>query len=250
MATEKRGEWRAMREIEAVFHTILEERRASGRRPGDFLDQIEASFAELAAARARRAGGARPDADPDGRAVEPVRGARLDAREPAAAPRRAGARRGRRRRRCSSARRTSRSAWRSARSPCAACCSRSRSRPRPASTGSRPACSSPRMLSVNNAQRGARPRPLRPGPLPRPPAVGRGRAARARAGLDLRPRPPLLPGAALLDLRDPDRDPPPARALRARAALPSAAGRARGRSAASRARPVRASCPTRPRRST
>jgi cytochrome P450 len=47
LATRKRREWRAMREIEAVFHTILEERRASGRRPGDFLDQIEASFAEL-----------------------------------------------------------------------------------------------------------------------------------------------------------------------------------------------------------
>jgi cytochrome P450 len=47
MATGKRRERRAMREIEAVFHTILEERRASGRRPGDFLDQIEASFAEV-----------------------------------------------------------------------------------------------------------------------------------------------------------------------------------------------------------
>jgi len=47
MATRKRREWRAMREIEAVFHTILEERRASGHRPGDFLDQVAASFAEL-----------------------------------------------------------------------------------------------------------------------------------------------------------------------------------------------------------
>jgi len=47
MATGKRRERRAMREIEAVVHTILTERRASGRRPGDFLDQIEASFAEL-----------------------------------------------------------------------------------------------------------------------------------------------------------------------------------------------------------
>ena len=47
MATGKRREWRAMREIEEIFHTILAERRASGRRPGDFLDQIEASFAEL-----------------------------------------------------------------------------------------------------------------------------------------------------------------------------------------------------------
>jgi len=37
-----------MREIEAVVRTILEERRASGRRPGDFLDQIEASFADVA----------------------------------------------------------------------------------------------------------------------------------------------------------------------------------------------------------
>jgi cytochrome P450 len=48
LATGKRRERRAMREIEAVIHTILEERRARGRRPGDFLDQIEASFADLA----------------------------------------------------------------------------------------------------------------------------------------------------------------------------------------------------------
>ena len=47
MATRKRREWRAMREIEGVFHTILEERRASGRRPGDFLEQVEASFADI-----------------------------------------------------------------------------------------------------------------------------------------------------------------------------------------------------------
>jgi cytochrome P450 len=47
-ASGKRRERRAMREIEGVIHTILAERRASGRRPGDFLDQIEASFAELA----------------------------------------------------------------------------------------------------------------------------------------------------------------------------------------------------------
>ena len=47
MATKKRGEWRAMREIEAVIHAILEERRAAGRRSGDYLDQIEAAFAEL-----------------------------------------------------------------------------------------------------------------------------------------------------------------------------------------------------------
>jgi cytochrome P450 len=48
LATGKRREWRAMREIEAVIHSILEERRASGRRPGDFLDEIEASFADVA----------------------------------------------------------------------------------------------------------------------------------------------------------------------------------------------------------
>ena len=48
MATRKRREWRAMREIEAVIHTILAERRATARRPGDFLDQIEASFADVA----------------------------------------------------------------------------------------------------------------------------------------------------------------------------------------------------------
>jgi len=48
MATGKRREWRAMREIEGVIHTILEERRAGGRRPGDFLDEIEASFADVA----------------------------------------------------------------------------------------------------------------------------------------------------------------------------------------------------------
>jgi cytochrome P450 len=48
LATRKRRERRAMHEIEGVFHSILEERRASGRRPGDFLDQVEASFADLA----------------------------------------------------------------------------------------------------------------------------------------------------------------------------------------------------------
>ena len=47
MATGKRREKRAMREIEAVFHTILAERRATGHRPGDFLDQIEASFSDV-----------------------------------------------------------------------------------------------------------------------------------------------------------------------------------------------------------
>jgi cytochrome P450 len=49
VATGKRRERRAMREIEQVIHTILAERRASGRRPGDFLDHIEASFADLPA---------------------------------------------------------------------------------------------------------------------------------------------------------------------------------------------------------
>jgi cytochrome P450 len=48
LATRKRREWRAMREIEAIVHTILEERRMKTRRPDDFLDQIEASFADVA----------------------------------------------------------------------------------------------------------------------------------------------------------------------------------------------------------
>jgi len=47
MATKKRGEWRAMREIEAVISAILQSRRATGRRPGDYLDQIEAAFGDL-----------------------------------------------------------------------------------------------------------------------------------------------------------------------------------------------------------
>jgi cytochrome P450 len=47
LVTRKRREWRAMQEIETVFHTILEERRASGHRPGEFLDEIESSFAEV-----------------------------------------------------------------------------------------------------------------------------------------------------------------------------------------------------------
>lgn len=47
MATKKRGEWRAMREIEDIVAGILAERRASGRRPGDYLDQIEAAFADV-----------------------------------------------------------------------------------------------------------------------------------------------------------------------------------------------------------
>ena len=47
LATGKRSERRAMREIEAAIHTILEERRARGHRPDDFLDQIEGSFADV-----------------------------------------------------------------------------------------------------------------------------------------------------------------------------------------------------------
>ncbi len=47
-ATGKRREWAAMREIEAMIGEILAARRGSGQRPGDFLDQIEASFADVA----------------------------------------------------------------------------------------------------------------------------------------------------------------------------------------------------------
>jgi len=141
LATKKRGEWRAMREIEAVIHTILDERRASGRRPGDFLDQIEASFADVAL----------PERD-----VEVARDLMLI------------------------------------------------------------------QIHVLGDQpdRGARPRPLRPRPLRRPPARRRGRPARSRAGQQLRPRPPRLPRAALLDLGDPDRRAAARRALRPRASLP------------------------------
>jgi cytochrome P450 len=48
MVTKKRGEWRAMGEIETIISAILQSRRASGHRPGDYLDQIEASFSDLA----------------------------------------------------------------------------------------------------------------------------------------------------------------------------------------------------------
>jgi cytochrome P450 len=46
-ASGKRREWRAMRQIEAVIAEILSERRRSGHRPGDFLDQIQESFADV-----------------------------------------------------------------------------------------------------------------------------------------------------------------------------------------------------------
>ena len=205
MATRKRREWRAMREIEAVFHTILEERRASGRRPGDFLDQIEASFAEL------------PLPERDVQVARDVMLIQMGAQSNLFAALawtlvnlllHPGAARARARpatTTCSSARRTSRSGSRSARSRCAACCARSSSRPRRASTGSRPACSSPPCSRSTTRSAAPGPRPLRPGSLPRPPPRGRGRPAGARAGLDLRARPARLPGAALLDLRDPHR---------------------------------------------
>jgi cytochrome P450 len=48
MASKKRREWRAMGEIEAVIGQILEARRVSGRAPGDFLDEISRSFADVA----------------------------------------------------------------------------------------------------------------------------------------------------------------------------------------------------------
>jgi cytochrome P450 len=47
MATKKRGELKAMAEIEAIVSAILQSRRASGHRPGDYLDQIEAAFGDL-----------------------------------------------------------------------------------------------------------------------------------------------------------------------------------------------------------
>ncbi len=47
MATSKRGEWRAMREIEAIIAAILQSRRAARREPGDYLDQIERAFSDL-----------------------------------------------------------------------------------------------------------------------------------------------------------------------------------------------------------
>jgi cytochrome P450 len=46
-ATGKRRERAAMREIERVVGEILAARRTAGARPGDFLEQIEASFADL-----------------------------------------------------------------------------------------------------------------------------------------------------------------------------------------------------------
>ena len=63
-------------------------------------------------------------------------------------------------------------------------------------------------------------------------------AAGARAGQHLRPRPPRLPGAALLDQRDPHRRAPAARALRARRRASRAPRRGGARSAPSRARRV------------
>jgi cytochrome P450 len=45
--TGKRRERAALRRIEGVFATILAERRRDGREPGDFLDRIWQSFADL-----------------------------------------------------------------------------------------------------------------------------------------------------------------------------------------------------------
>jgi len=45
--TGKRRERAALRDIEAVFATIFTERRRDGRRPGDFVDRIWHSFADL-----------------------------------------------------------------------------------------------------------------------------------------------------------------------------------------------------------
>jgi len=47
MATKKRGERKAMAEIEAIISAILQSRRAAGHRPGDYLDQIEEAFSDL-----------------------------------------------------------------------------------------------------------------------------------------------------------------------------------------------------------
>ena len=46
--TGKRLEWAAMRAIEAMLGEILDARRARGEHPGDFLDRIDASFADVA----------------------------------------------------------------------------------------------------------------------------------------------------------------------------------------------------------
>jgi cytochrome P450 len=46
-ATGKRRERRAMRGIEGVVGEVLAERRRTGRDPGDYLDRIAASFADL-----------------------------------------------------------------------------------------------------------------------------------------------------------------------------------------------------------
>lgn len=48
LATKKRRERRAMADVEAIVGTILSQRRAApDDRPGDFLDQIDASFADI-----------------------------------------------------------------------------------------------------------------------------------------------------------------------------------------------------------
>jgi hypothetical protein len=119
-ATGKRIERRAMRGIEAVVGEILAERERAGARPGDYLQQMWDAWATRPPASAR-CRCARRDDHPHGRAVEPVRRARLDARElllrPGALAQVAAATT-----RCSSAARTSRSAWRRTRSRCARCC--------------------------------------------------------------------------------------------------------------------------------
>ena len=113
----KRRERAAMHGIEAIIGDILRARRRQGTRVGDYLERICDSFADLPDGERERRG-ARRDGHPHGSAVEPLRGTGVDAGQPPPAPR-APRRVRMATTHSSNSAPTSRSAWRSARSPCA-----------------------------------------------------------------------------------------------------------------------------------
>ncbi len=212
MATKKRGEWKAMREIEAIVSAILRARRASGRRPGDYLDQIEEAFGDLPVAErdiqvARDLMIIQMGAQSNLFAalawtlvnllLHPDVLARVQAGDDGLLERAAH----------ESIRLAQRSlTLRQVLSPLDVedrdrhVHARPRRVPRDAALGQQPV-------------RRSRPRPVRSRPLRRPPPCRLGRAAGSRAREHLRARTALVPGATLLDLGDPDRHPPAARAL-------------------------------------
>ncbi len=234
-ARHRGGDWRDPRRARAHGG-------ASGRLPAADLGRVGGRTGR----RARRAGRARRDDHPHGRAVEPLRRARVDARQRAAAPRAARAHRGGRRRAARALReRIDPHGAELAHAAPGAAPGRD---PRRRARLSAPARHVPRDDALaEQLQRRTGPRRLRPRSLRGPAPVGQRAARGARAREHVRPRPALVPRAALLDLGDPRRAAAPGRApsahaaLRARRAATAPARRGRARGAAVRFRTVRAS---------